>query len=67
MKLPSVGGFMRACAGVAIGALAATAAPSSHAAETSDSSLVLQEVIVTAQKRQENEEIVPISERLGLD
>jgi iron complex outermembrane receptor protein len=60
MKLP-VGGLLRACIGAAIGALAAIAAPSSHAAETSDSSLVLQEVVVTAQKRQENEEIVPIS------
>jgi iron complex outermembrane receptor protein len=54
-------GFKRACACAAVGALAATAIPRVHAAEAADNGLALTEIIVTAQKRPENAQDVPIS------
>ena len=60
MKFPSTGGFARTCQCAAIGIFAAALGAPLQAADTTGD-LALQEIIVTAQKRTENAQKVPIS------
>jgi iron complex outermembrane receptor protein len=60
MKFPSTGGFARTCQCAAVGIFAAALGTPLQAADTTGD-LALQEIIVTAQKRTENAQKVPIS------
>ena len=60
MHHPLMGGYVRAWAGVVVATLAVTAIQRVHATDVADNG-ALEEVIVTAEKRPENAQDVPIS------
>src|SRR5665213_1972057 len=60
MKFPSNSGFARTCRCAAVGIIAVAACAPLQAADNA-SDYALQEVVVTAQKRTENAQNVPIS------